>query len=364
MHIRTAWSDYFTGSPTSAISGLHETTQTLSGTNVYVSNCLFSSITSSSAGGALYCSSSVQYLVVESSSFFSCKTSNNYGGAIYFSNSGGQCVLYEICCYDCYTTQSSSSHGQFVYITVNNVISSKNYINYSSFSHSVNDISNSYNPLRLYYGKICCPSINLSMNKCGYYSIIEGGGFVDSNTVTCSFTYSSFADNRATYYYGILLWISGANYEIKSCNILRNTQGTSSSGGTIATIGSLMITDSCILGNNANYIFYQAHPYTITVSNCTLDSTSRYGTVTIKSTATKSFIHALNHVSNQICHSEYDSVGTLTPIIPPPSTPNKPILCYTYGKLFYQYQLSYLASLISIFLFNFVHLNSSVDLCY
>ena len=157
MYVRTAWNDYFPGTtPTILPSQTYTSKQTPSNTCVHVSNCFFGSITSTGNGGALYCSSSVTYLLVESTFFFSCKTSGGYAGAIYFNNqNNGQCVLYELCGYDCCTTDSNSIH--FVYIQVNNGVSSKNYINYSSISRCIN--TNTWHTLYLGNWKICCPSL-------------------------------------------------------------------------------------------------------------------------------------------------------------------------------------------------------------
>jgi predicted nucleic acid binding AN1-type Zn finger protein len=101
----------------------------------------------------------------------------------------------------------------------------------------------------------------------------------------------------------------------KSCNILRNTQ-VSSSEGTIKSDGNLMIEDSCILGNTATNIFYAYSSYIITLSlsNCTVDKTSNNGYLTTQNTVTKSFILGLNNMSTQNCHSEYDSAGDLTAV--------------------------------------------------
>jgi predicted outer membrane repeat protein len=125
MYIRTAWNDYFTvTNPTNYNSTTYSSRQTLSGENVYVSNCLFISCTSSNNGGAIHCNT-VSYFLVESSSFFSCTTSGQNGGAIYFSNGNGQCVLDEVCGYDCCSTRSDKSCYQFAWIYVNNAGSSK-----------------------------------------------------------------------------------------------------------------------------------------------------------------------------------------------------------------------------------------------
>jgi hypothetical protein len=200
MHTRTAWSDYFTGTPTSIQTKDYISRQTPSGTSVYISNCLFKSISSSSDGGALCCTS-VTHLLIESTSFFSCKTSSDEGGAIYFYNTGGQCVLNEVCGYDCCSTYTSShSYGQFAYTTVNDAASSKNYVSYSSIVYCQNTITYSSSTFRFYYGKIWFSSVNSSMNKCYYYSVIACWPFKDLNFVTCSFSYSSFADNNAAGY--------------------------------------------------------------------------------------------------------------------------------------------------------------------
>jgi hypothetical protein len=345
MNSRTAWGDYFTGSPTLVQTKEYGTRQTYSSTSVYVSNCLFRSITSGSSGGALYCSSMTD-LLVETSSFFSCKTSGSHAGGIYFS--GSQCVLYKVCGNDC-----SATDGHFDYIIGRNAASNKNYVNYSSIVRCVNENMNSYNTLVHLYGKIYFPSVNVSINKCGYRSGIYYSPISDSNCVTCSSTHSSFADNIATDCTCIYFSTGGAKYEIKSCNILRNTQGNLDSYGTIWTYGNVMIEDSCILENAANRIFHQSSSNTITLSNCTVDSTSNNGRLTTKNTVTKSFILALNHMSTRNCNSEYDSAGTLTPVVQFSSPSNKEIHCRTYVKYLYHLPQGNFLLLISIF--HFIH---------
>jgi hypothetical protein len=219
--------------------------------------------------------------------------------------------------------------------------------------------SNSQLILRLLYGKIYCPSVNISMNKCEYFSSICCDPFSDSNSVTCSITYSSFANNAVTGFTCIVLYTTGAKYEIKSCNILRNTQGYLNSYGTIATKGNLNIVDSCILENEADYIFYQqSSSYRITLSNCTVDTTSNNGYLSIQNTVTKSFILALNHIFTQNCHSEYDAAGKLTPIIQTPSSSKNQKHCYTCQKYRLMLHDEDIISLISILIFNFIHLDA------
>jgi hypothetical protein len=356
MHIRTAWNDFFTGTPTLIQKNEYRTKQTLSGSSVHVSNCLCRSISSTGRGGALYCSS-VTYLLIESTSFFSCTTSNDQGGAIFFT-SCSQCIFHGVCGYDCY---SYSSVCQFSYVNVKNATSSKNNINYSSIVSCVNGLSSSYYTICLSYGKNYCPSVNMSMNKCQCYSGILADPISDPDPAISSFSFSSFVDNVANGYSCFYLMRSGANYEFKSCNILRNTQGTLGTEGTIRTSGNVKIEDCCILENRATYIFYSTSTssYRYTLSNCTVDTTSNNGCLATQNAATKSFIIALNHLSTQNCHSEYDSAGALTPFIQTPTSSKKQILCFTNGNYFCQSQLRYLVSLISVAIFNFIHLDAS-----
>jgi hypothetical protein len=197
------------------------------------------------------------------------------------------------------------------------------------------------------------------MDKC-YYSVFLCDPYGDPNSVTCSLTYSSFTDNIAIG--SICIWLNtgGAKFEIISCNILRNTQGSLSSDGTIWTSGNLEIKDSCILENNANRIFCQGSSYTITVSNCTVDKTTYNKNLVTLNTVTKSFIHALIHISTLDCHSEYDSAGTLTPNIQSPS-PSKKAYCFTCQECFFQLTKGKFFSLIGLFVFNFIQPYSSIN---
>jgi hypothetical protein len=218
----------------------------------------------------------------------------------------------------------------------------------------MNDRTNSYNMLRLNCGVVYCPSVNISLNKCYSRPVILCTPYTDSSSVTCSFTYSSFVDNNAIDCICIYL-NSGAEYKIKCCNILRNMQ-VSSSQGMIITWKNVMIEDSCILENKATYILYQgSSSYTITLSNCTLDSISSYGNVVTQNIVTKSFILALNHMSTRNCHVEYDSAGNLSPLS------KKQFICYTFGKCLCYPQLSDFFSFHSIFVFNFIHPYTSFD---
>jgi hypothetical protein len=336
FNIRTAWNDYFTGTPTRIQKSEYLTRQNYSDTSVHVSNCLFRSITSiSGSGGALSCTS-VTYLLVESTSFFSCNKNYSSGGAIYFSNSkNSECVLHEVCGYDCYSTYSSYSTGQFAQIKVYNGILNKNYVDYSSISRCVNTISNAWSNLNLRGGKVCCSSVNMSMNKCDVRPAIDCDSYGSSDSPTCSVTFSSFADNIAIRAISIFFSSGGSAYVIKSCNIIRNSNSEISSG-IVHSWKNLTIEDSCIIENNANIIFSVASTFTITLSGCTLDKTTSSGTLTIQNTVTKSFVLALNHMSTRNCPAENDYLGMSIVFIQPLSFSNNQKLCHTRERFFYK----------------------------
>jgi hypothetical protein len=348
MHSRNAWDDYF---PVAVYpySRLYTSRQNPSETSVYVSHCLFNSIISANVNGGALCCTSVLYLFVKSTSFFSCKTNGDVAGAIYFSNNDGQSVLYEVCGYDCYTYICD----QFAWIGVKNTLSSKNYLNYSSITRCVNSNIYGDQTMRFLNGNICCPSINISNNDVKYGSAICLDPLSDSNSVTCSLSYSSFADNIANVRTCIFLW-TGAKYDVKCCNIIRNRQVDLNAEGTICTNGNVMIKDSCILENIATHVFFQGnYRYTITLSNCTVDLTSNNGYLTTQNAVTKSFIHALNHMATQNCHTEYDTFGTLTPNLQPPS--KKQIHYCTCGGLFYHFLQRNFVLLIDLLIFNYIY---------
>jgi hypothetical protein len=348
-----SWNDFFPETPSTTLKSTeYSSRETPSGNNVYVSNCLFNKCTLASGyGGALYCTSAT-YLLIELSSFFSCKTNSGRGGAIYFSNSNClQSVLYAVCGNDC----SSTSDGPFACMIIQDTVSNKNCVNYSSIARCVSDSSGGRYTLWLQKGKIYCPSVNMSMNKCQLISGVVFTPFADASSVTSSSSYSTFTDNIFIQYSVIWCNKGGTKYELKSCNILRNIE-ISGSYGTIFSRGNLMIEDSCILQNAANRIFYQeSSSYTITLSNCTVDSNTKTGNVVTQKTATKSFIHGLNHMSTRNCHIEYDSAGYLT-AVPYVSHSTKKEFCHT-CKNHRQVQISDFFTFNWVFILTFINPN-------
>jgi hypothetical protein len=281
-----------------------------SATNAYVHDCVFRSCTGSSNGGAICCGSGVRRLLVEQSSFISCKTSGSYGGAIYFSNTGnGECVLSRICGFNCYSTNTGASWGQFAYLNPYNNYNYKNHVNDSTITRSSNQNLDVRYTLDLRNGNILCPSVNLSHSVCVYVPAL----YCDPSSDTCCISYSSIVNNTASNYMCIYLYDTASSHCIDTCNIINNKQ-TSSSIGIIYAVANLLIKDSCILGNYIeNTVFYEgSSSCKITISNCTFDNNKSYGSVIFTKMIENAFINALSHIATQSCDSYFDSYGTLS----------------------------------------------------
>jgi hypothetical protein len=304
-------------------------TQTLSpnANDVYVHDCVFSYCSSSSNGGALFCSSSVYRLLIEQTTFISCSTSGSYGGGIYFlSTTYGECVLSRICGFNC----SAKSTSHFAYVEIKNNVNNKNHFNDSTITHT--SVQTGNYPMRINCGSILCPSINITNNLCeafpALYSNPTGGVSSETSHISCS----SIVNNTANGDWGCMA-LSGSttSQRIDTCNIINNNQMTLSSLQIIVHASSnLLIKDSCLLGNNKGMkVFYTTSTGKITLSHCTNDNSAYTGSVIFSAMSEETFIHALSHIVTQKCDSNFDSYGTLTvkPIVPSPSTHN---LCSRY----------------------------------
>jgi hypothetical protein len=281
---------------------------------VYFHDCVFSNCLSSSNGGSIYCSSNVNKLLVEQSTFISCATSSGSGGGVYFCNSAGESILSRICGFNC----SATSSGHLAYISTKDDANFKNYAKDSSISHCIKLSSNTYSTLRLEYGNNICPSINLTNNVCACHCAIRCYNSVSSTSETTCLSYSSIINNTADVSNGCIDFNrAGSSQRIDTCNVINNND-SSSYYGIFYISSNLLIKDSCILGNNlGKKVFYLTSSGKLTLSNCTIDddifSGGRYtGSVSISKTVERKFINALSHIVTQKCDSYFDSYGTLT----------------------------------------------------
>jgi hypothetical protein len=226
--------------------------------DVYISNCLFETCTSSTYGGAVSSSStSVNRMMIEGSTFTSCKTTNTRGGGIYFYNTNnGECVIFHTCCFDCSSKYSGTSYntvGQYAFIqTKSNDASFKNEVNESTITGIKKESAVPYYALELAYSNIICSSVNITNNECYYYPALRCYPAVKTDIITCFIIYTSIVNNSAKGGYGCILLNTDSTQIISTSNIINNKQD-SSSYATILTYGNLCINESCIIGNNEGY---------------------------------------------------------------------------------------------------------------
>ena len=322
--LNSAWKDVFSSpvSPSNTLSKQeYDSRQTLPTNSHYITNCIFNSITDGLNGGALYCvDSETTKLLIERSSFISCHSYSN-GGAIFFNN--GQCCISKVCGYDCSTYDANCF--QFDNVICTDYSTYINTVEDSSISYSINYDDQASYTMDHVQGKININAMNISHNKCSSISGIYCSPFRDTNSnyQLCLISLSSFVNNTAhTNSMCMSFDVEITTKEIRTCNIVRNTQKCSENG-IIYTYGNLNIIDSCLLGNDEKHCILYAQSYTITIKNCTFEgSVNTGGIVKITKRVTKSFINALVHINTQKCVAQFDSVGDLT--APQLSTPNLP----------------------------------------
>jgi hypothetical protein len=272
--------------------------------NVSVFNSVFINISSNICGGALYCNGSVYRLLIERSSFISCMTSDCLGGGIYlYSAESGGCVLNKVCAYSCSSMNSGNSFGQFAWVETKYM----NHVNDSSITHTLQESGDSWCALRLFYGNILCPSVNLTNNICKCCPALYCHSTTEN---TCSMSYSSIVNNTANR--GCIRLTNSDLKCIDTCNILNNSQNTPYEA-TIYVWGNLLIKDSCIIGNKNNNVFWVSSSNNITISNCTIDddifaNTRYHGSVTINKYIESSFFNQLSYIVTQRCDPYFETV--------------------------------------------------------
>jgi hypothetical protein len=309
-----SWNDFY-GVSCTEYSQRTTRLSSFSGT-AYIVNSFFNGLSSSSLGGSIYYySSSANLLMLVESSTFINSQSGSYGGAIYFSMSG-QFVKSKVCGYGC---KSTSNSCPFSFVRVTDSISNRNDIYDSAICCSTTSHHHaSYHQ----YGNIIIKQTNFSSNSCNSQGPVTSHPSSNGNYVASSISYSTVANNVVTnrhcFYFG-----SSYLYEIDSCNIISNSD-QSSNNGVILVYGSLNLRGSCIINNSATYLIQNVNGYTITVTNCTIDSTNICsGSTAIVSTPGTSFINRIKYIETALCYASYDFIVFPTKNYPHGVPPDK-----------------------------------------
>ena len=165
----------------------------------------------------MFCSSSINILI-EETTFTECHTTSYSCGAIYFDYVGN-CCLVKVCGYKCST--GSNYYYQFDYVEA---YSYNSNINDSSIAYSYNSNINAWYTMYHGYGRFISCAVNVSNNYCSGISAIEC-----YRSSTCLISFSSFANNTChTDYICLDFGGSNADNEIRTSNVIRNKQSSSS----------------------------------------------------------------------------------------------------------------------------------------
>ena len=262
----------------------------MSSESQYVYCCYFVDCSAEKGGGIL--ATSQTNMLIEETSFSSCKATSSDGGGLYFETTGS-CVLYRVCSFAC----TAPSNGPFCSIKLQNSLSYNNTMKDSSVANS----NCARRTIWLKYGMILASSINSSKNIADYYpNLVYPSSSCDF--ADCLISFSCFSNNEVRVHVCVL-YDSGGKGEMRSCNVINNTQGQKSECGVVYTNSPLNIYNSCVIGNDADRAFYCSGSYKINLYNTTFDKTSNYNAV-VQSSAATTFINNLLFIKTGECDAE------------------------------------------------------------
>ena len=224
---------------------------------------LFQNCSHPSDGCGIYASGDFP-LLVESSTFIGCKATSGSGGWIY--KNSGQYVVAKSCSVGC----TSAGYAHFICSEVYDRRTNKNELH--EFSVTVSVASGS-TTIRLLYGTVNITSVNCMGNECPAFYCEPSQG-ANTETVTCSISYSHIEDNTATEDNCIYLTYpprnsNNQNQLIEHTNIVNNSQNTKIYGLIHAVGVKTTLNDCVIIRNNEadpfvqsseKYEYRQLHP--------------------------------------------------------------------------------------------------------
>jgi len=207
--------------------------------NLLVYDCFFEGLSQS----AIYYYGSTINLVVCDCMFYSCLSSLN-GGGIYFSCSNGGIVLDRVCGFQCYSTSSSSSYGQFCNTLTGDNIHEYHYVSIRSCPSTG---SSRYCSLWIGNGNQKLYSVNQSMNSCYCVASFQSLFSQSLQSQFCTVSNNIAIDNQIINCHG------GANRQIKYCNVVHNV--SPQVGIVFIWEGAACVMDQCVFLSNTGTLF-------------------------------------------------------------------------------------------------------------
>ena len=168
-------------------------------------------------------------------------------------------------------------------------------------------------------GRMIMNSLNMSDNRCAYYSALRCFSSTKSGEITLLISYSSFVNNTATSSYCCLYFHQSSadrSNKMQTCNVISNKQKTNDYG-LITSYSAMTINSTCILNNEATLVIAVYYGYQMTLIDTLLDDVNaKTGTIVVRDGPFTSFINALVMHETGKCVASFDSYGELTAATP------------------------------------------------
>jgi len=204
--------------------------------NLYALDCVFSVLTSSNYGGAIYFYGSNFYILIESCLFDGCSSVNG-GGAVFVQMSIGT-VFAKVCAYKCY----SNGYGQFADLCAAN--SAKNDLITSTMACCSTSLTGRQYSVYIHTGSSLLEGFNSSSNTNYDYAGVHFL-YLTNPHVSLSTFKSNFAQE-------IVIGIRYCSCLFENCNIVNNTAST---WGVFYSGASSTTIEKCILSANTGSLF-------------------------------------------------------------------------------------------------------------
>ena len=294
-----SWSDFYSEEvlPSSVIYHRNSTfnstsSKLISNTDdLYISQCTFYDMSSTTDGGAIYSSILNAHILVESSIFQNCSTLGTCTAAIRVN--GGNCAITHVCGTFC----KAKVNDGFCSVSTNENIKT-NVVLDSSVCHC--ESGSAYTMVHR-DGYIQIKSLNVSHNFAGKQaSALESiPNKINPKTgLGTLISYSSIVNNTANERLCLLL-SSTFDHELRNSNFLSN-----SGADAIKVSSSTNIKLCAILDNKNTPIFIGS----ITLINCTVSKDQlKDSTPNIDNIHISSFIHALPFIETGNCINKFDN---------------------------------------------------------
>jgi len=264
-------------------------------TDSFISNCIFSNLTSSCAG-AIFVDSKRGNIYIGNSVFEFCSSTGNFGGLL-LKTLKSDIFIEKVCGFYCFTPPSTNINGQFGLISVEST--RKTSVQLLSITKCSPFIGNSMVAFSISYGNQSYIHNNSSFNRVCRHS---GTDFASSKDT--QFRFSTISYNDATQWATMEIMSSYMNMSFS--NIIGNN--SPHSRGIFIINSASFVMKNCILLKNQNILFdIRTNNKFVTIMDSIIDILTRIesypSTLNVMITNTQTL--KILHLKNANCDAEF-----------------------------------------------------------